>query len=119
MDELKEKTGAETSELISGDTEALPPRGVTAEPLPYGGIHIEEAPFEAGSREVLFSILSYIAAYCYILFLWDSLDAGMSRAVWTARFALLAVAAFIIAAGFMLGRRSTPAASAGEFVDLA
>lgn len=85
------------------------------EPLSYGGVRIiEEKPFEASRTEAAFSLLSYFAAYCYILFLWDSLDAGMSRAVWTARFALLAVAAFIIAAGFMLGRRSPQAAPAGD-----
>ncbi len=82
------------------DTAAAGPVRYTA----YSQAVIERPPFKAEKHEVLFSVLSYIAAFCYIQFYWDSIDAATSRAVWTSRVCLLAVAAFIMAAGFMPGK---------------
>ncbi len=75
----------------------------------YADAHVKEgAPFAAGRAEMIFAGLSFIAAYCYILLFWNMMDAPgsagaeISRSVWTVRLSLLAVAAFIVAAGFAL-----------------
>ncbi len=62
-------------------------------------------PFTSSRAELLFALLSYIAAYCYIDFFSRFTNACTVRAVWTARLLLLLVAVFIIVSAEYLNRK--------------
>ncbi len=78
--------------------------GGNAGELPYSSFAAAAEPFSAGRRELVFALLSYIAAYCYILFYSDVVNAYNNSMVWTARVMLFAVAAFVISSTEVLCR---------------
>ncbi len=61
-------------------------------------------PFTATRPELFCALFSYIAAYCYIEFIRNSVDTYTNSMVWTARLCLPTVAVFIIFAAEYLNR---------------
>ncbi len=75
---------------------------------PYGELRAaEKEPFSANQAEMVFSLLSYIAAYCYVLFLTGDSEISSPGYLLQGRLCLAAVAAFIVSAGFVLSRYGT------------